>query len=691
MSRIMRDQHPGGPGLMTKTFRMGSKENRTLDKVKVRIGDSMTAYGGQNQVFRELNRQYLSMSPPIEARDNDRAIITGRRDDPEIFVPIIFAIIEAGCPQWLFGQLGQRPHVEMQGRTQDDHNRAPAATQILDYDLERDEVLQRYKRKEPTGYDRFNQLMSKWVRTKVKEPVVDFDGPTLEWVSVYNFGVDPLYWELDKMRYVWERRWSDRQSLDWENRMYRKLTGEDLYKNLEKIPQIAKGFGEAIYQWDASDDTSELMGWTKMPGFKRQRYAQVRDIDRDSDNAIECMEYWEDDRWVVVENGETVIRDSENPFDDKKKPFIMTQCIPLEGYPWGMGLIHPVSKSQDELNAWRDLNMRQARLNAVNVWAVSEDVDLPPTATEVEPGDIVQIPFYANGNPGIVPLIQGRPLPPESQIYEDRLLQDIQRAVAFSSLRMGGGGGKGIDTATEAKMMGASEQLRVQLYNLMGEKTFLKKLATKFFSRRQQFFNEEQTYRILGKEGPNYLKLSLQEIAGEYDMVPLGSQTHVGKEVIRQQMLQGMAIAGQNPILMQIANHYEMWVEYWKNMDGVRFPDRFAVSPPAYTVSPEAENEVLTRGEFFPVQPSDDHAMHSQSHMRAFGNVRDARGLQAVQEHVKQHNKFMGGAPKGPGGQSGTPPQEQPGLRGYGGNVANPANARVESEGTIAARVGGVQ
>jgi hypothetical protein len=715
MGRLFRDHNPPGPGLQVKTHRMGSEDNKALDFVKNRVGDSMTAYGGQNTIFRELNRQYLSMSPPIEARDNDRAIITGRRDDPEVFVPIIFAVIESAIPQFVFGQLGQRPHVEMQGRTQDDQNMAEAATQILDYDLERDEVLlqaypfaksmfkygtgigkvgyryeyhevkKRYRRKEPTGYDKFNQLLSKWTNWKEKEPVVDYDGPCFDWVSVFNFGVDPLYWRFNEMRYVWERRWSDRRTLQWEHDMYGKLTGEKLYKNLDRIPTIAKGFAEGVYQWDARDDTSELMGWTMQPGWKRQSYAQVRDIERDLDQAIELIEYWEDDRWVTIANGETIIHDSENPWDDKKKPYVMSQCIPLEGYPWGMGLIHPISKSQDELNAFRDLNLRQARLNATNVWAVPEDFDLPPEAAEVDPGDVVQVPFYQNGNPGLVPLLQGRPLPPESQIYEDRMLQDIQRAVAFSSLRMGGAGAGGIDTATEAKMMGASEQLRIQLYNLMGETTFLKQLATKFFARRQQFHDEEQIFRIIGKKGPEYKKFTLQEIAGQYDMVPLGSQTHVGKEVIRQQMLQGLSISGQNPILMQIANHYEMWLEFWKNMDGVRFPERFVIPPPAYTTSPETENIVLTRGEFFPVQPTDDHMQHTQVHYQGFQEVTNPRGMEALQEHLKQHQKFAPQKGTQAGGQR--PPQEQPGMKGS--NVPNPENATVESMGTIQARIGG--
>lgn len=699
---------------MTHAMRMGSPDNKTLDFVRDRVGDSVSAFGGQNALFRQLNRYYLSLSPAIEARDNDRAIITGKNDDPDLFVPITFSVIESLIPSWIFAQFGQRPFVDVLGRTEDDQEKAEAVTQMLDYDFERARTLlqaipyaksmfkygtgiakvtyrydshkvrKRYKEKIPTGYGPLGELMSKWDFFKKQETVIDFDGPSLDWVSCFNFGVDPLYYELDRMRYVWERDWTDRETLKEENKQWRELTGEKLYKNLDLIPTIAKGFAEGVYELDASDDTSEAMGWsTGAGGFKRSRYAQVREIDRDRDAAVERITYYEPDRKVVICNGTAVIHDGENPYDDKKVPFVATPCIPLEGYFWGMGYIHPIRKSQEEVNSYRNLNMRQARLNAMNVWAVDETVDLPEQATEVDPGDVVQLPFFANGKPSIAPLMQGRPLPPESQIYEDRLLADIQRAVARSSLRMGGGGSGGIDTATEAKMMGASEEQRVQLGNLIGEETFLQQIAKKFFWRRQQYFKEGQVFRILGKEGVKFRKMEIQEIAGDYDFMPRGATTHVGKEVIRQQMLQGLALVGKNPALLQVANVYEIWLELWKHFDS-RFPERFTITPPDRTWSPEQENMVLEKGEFVPVLQNDDHQGHVQVHMQGVSQARDSRSLEAFQTHIKEHQKFTN-----PGMAGGTPPQEQEGMQGGPGQQPNPSNMRTPSEGDTAAAIGG--
>jgi hypothetical protein len=212
----------------------------------------------------------------------------------------------------------------------------------------------------------------------------------------------------------------------------------------------------------------------------------------------------------------------------------------------------------------------------------------------------------------------------------------------------------------------------------------LQQLAKKFFWRRQQYFKEGQVFRILGKDGVNFKKLEIQEIVGDYDFMPRGSTTHVGKEVIRQQMLQGLALVGQNPAILQVANVYEIWLELWKHFDS-RFPERFTITPPDRTWSPDQENMVLIRGEFVPVLQNDNHQEHLQAHMAGASEVTEARGLEALQDHIKKHRMYV--EPAAAGG--GTPPQEQEGMQGGPGQQPNPGNMRVPSEGDSAAAIGG--
>jgi hypothetical protein len=614
-------------------------------------------------------------------------------------------------------QFGNRPYAEAMGRTEDDQRKAGSITHMLDYDFERSNLVirsipyaksvfkygtgvgkvtysykwhhvkRRYQRKVPTGFDMLNRLMSKWEPFTEKEKVTDFDGPVFNWVSVQNFGTDPLYYILQEMRYVWERRWADRELLKRESEMFKELTGKPLYKNLNDIPMMPKGYAEGQYQLDGSDDTSEAMGWSSTPGFQGQRYGQVRDAEMDRERAVEVVEYYEkeNNRRVFLANGETVILDGEMPFDDGEYHYVASTCIPLEGYFYGMGLLHPTHKIQEEINSFRMLNLRQARLNAMNVWAVPEDMDFPEQAQEVDPGDVVQVPFFASGKPGLVPLITGRPLPPESQIYEDRMASDWQRAIAMGDPVMGGSGAKGVDTATEAKQVAAGTQARMWLYGLIAEHTFLQDVAKKFVSRRQQFYNEDQVFRILGKEGPQFKKLTLDEMMGEFDWKPLGQMSHQDKAVVRQQILQTLALT-QNPMVAQVSNVYEQVVEFWKNLD-VRFPERFVIAPPEKQWNPKQENIILAAGEFVPVQANEPHQQHQEAHMEGLSEIEpdNQRAMEAYQTHLREHQNFMQSQGQKQGAQG--KPQEQPGLRGYQGNVAGPGNAAPESEGGIQARV----
>jgi hypothetical protein len=692
---------------------MGSKEHQAWERVKGRVGESITAFGGQNEMFRKLNRYFLSLSPPIESRDNDRAIITGRDEEPDLFVPWSFATIESATPQWLKMQFGNRPYVEAMGRTEDDQKSAQAHTHMLDYDFERANIVmkaipyaksifkygtgigkvtysykwhmvkEKVQRKEPEGFDFLNRLMSRWVTKTEKRKVVDFDGPRFDWVSIFNFGVDPLYYTLQEMRYVWERRWADREKLALEDKVHKELTGKPLYKNLDKIPAMPKGYAEGQYRLDGSDDTSEAMGWTTIPGFGRSSYSQVRDAEMDRERAVEVVEYCEkpNNRRIFLANGETVILDGDMPYNDGDYHYVASTCIPLEGYFYGMGLLHPTRKIQEELNSFRMLNMKQARLNAMNVWAVPEDMDFPEQAQEVEPGDVVQVPFFASGKPGLVPLMTGRPLPPESQIYEDRMSSDWQRAIAFSDPVMGGQGGSGVDTATEAKQIQAGVAARMWLYGLIAEHTFLQDIAKKFVSRRQQYYNEDLTFRILGKEGPEYKQMTLEELQGEYDYKPLGQLSIHDKNVIRQQILQAVALT-QNPMIAQISNVYEQMQEFWKYTDA-RFPERFLVAPPEKQFNPKHENIILNAGEYVPVQANEPHQMHIPQHMEGMSEVdpTNTRAIEAYQTHIGEHMNFtqaQGGAAQ--------KPQEQPGLRGYQGNQ-QAGGRSPETEGGISARI----
>lgn len=701
---------------MTHAFAMGTGESKAIDEVRSRLDLSYNRFGGQNEVFRQLNRYYLSLSPQVSSRDNDRNVQEDSRY-PNLFVPRSFTAVEAATPPWIFAVLGGTPPVRVYARKEEYEDKADAVQRMIQYDWERSDVLYRsihvakqmfkygtgiakigYKHDEydiereyemtyPKGMNALGKLLLGQTRVKKKETVRRFDGPWLEPWSVYNFHPDPYYPHLREMRYVCARRWTDRQTLKLEDEQHKRFTGKSLYKHLDRIPRIKRGFVEDIYRMDYGDDLAEAMGWSGGYSLAGSRYTGSigNKSGEPSEDLVEIIEYWSrDDRVVYLANGEIPILDAENPFDDKEIPFVASRCHVLDNQFWGYGILHPIVRTQEELNEHRNLMLRQAQLNIMNVWAYDEDVGLPPQLRHMAPGNMYPTHYTANGNPMVTPLLQGRPLPPEAYQMEDRMDLDMQTAIAMPQYRSGSPAGGGDTTATEAQIAAANVEARTRLMALGGELTYATEVARFFHSRRQQFLEDQEEFRILGSKGTEYTRMGPEEIQGEYDFVVAGTNLYASKDVLRQQLQQAISIIKGDPLLLELTDMPEVMEELWKMFD-FQNPQRFLRPPRERQDDPRKENIILLAGEPEAVEATDDHEAHMQTHRQGFaGAVQSGneKALQAFQDHMQQHQRYLSQQ------QAAPPPQEQPGIRGHEGNTPNLENA-VESEAGIQARMRG--
>jgi hypothetical protein len=697
------------PSIVRNAFLMGSREHKAAQKVMDAQTDSLSRYGGQNSQFRELSRYYLSLSPPLLGRENDRPLNPNDQESPDLFVARSFTAVEAATPPWIFAVLGQTPRVYARKAEREDN--AGAVQAMLKYDWERSEVLYRsihvakqmfkygtgiakvgYKydkydiersveRTIPlTLNDDFTVRTTRTDRLKKKESVIRFDGPWLEPWSVYHFHPDPFYPRIPDMRWVNAGRWTDRETLRLENENHKKHTGKDLYKHLDKIPAVRRGYAEEMYQQDTyGDDIAEAMGWSRTGGITRNRYAGSgsRNI---NDDLVYIIEHWaRDDEVIYLANGEVPILDGTNPYDDKEIPFVATRCHVIDGQFWGYGILHPMKRSQEELNSHRNLIMRQAQLNIMNVWAYDEATGVHDDLEDMRPGGLYGIPFHANGNPGVVPLVNGPNLPPEAYAIEDRIDSDIQTAIGMPGYRQQ----ITAKTATEATLESSMIESRARMQALGGELTYANEIARLFHSRRQQFLKSEgETFRILGPKGAEYKRMTPEDIAGEYDFLMAGQHIHASRDVMRQQLLQGIALIKGDPNLMQITDVPEVWQEFWKMMD-FPYPERFYSPPPQRVLEPRHENIILLQGEWIEVETNDDHEAHVAEHTKALPETAgNEEAFEQMQAHIAEHNRYIKEL------QAQAPPQEQPGLRGYAGNQPNLENA-TESQAGLQARVGG--
>jgi len=696
------------PNIRRSNFNIGSSEAKAAQIVLDAQSDSNARFAGQNSKLRELSRYYLSLSPPLLGRENDRPLNPDDQDTPDLFVGRSFTAVEAATPPWIFATLGQTPRVFARKAEREDN--AGAVESMLKYDWERSDVLSRsidvakqmfkygtgiakisykydeyeisrsYERTIPvTLNDDFTASTTRTDRFKKPETVVRFDGPWLEPWSIFNFHPDPFYPRIKEMRWCNAGRWTDRKTLKLEDENHFKHTGKRLYKHLDKIPAVKRGYGEEMYQQDThGDDIAEAMGWSGSGGVKRNRYSGngSRGVD---DDRVYILEHWSrDDRVIYLANGETPILDGPNPYDDKEIPFVAARCTVIDFQFFGMGILHPMKRPQEELNSHRMLMMQQARLNIMNVWGVDSQTGMPPGLENLRPGGVYEIPFHANGNPGLVPLVKGTPLPREAYEIEDRIDQDIQTVIGMPGYRQQ----LNSKTATEATLESAMIESRSRLQALQGELNYANEVARLFHSRRQQFLkNEGESFRILGPKGAEYKHYTHQDIAGEYDFLVAGQHVHASRDVMRQQLLQAIALIKGDPNLMQITDMPEVWQEFWKSMD-YPYPERFYSPPPQRVLSPKHENIILLQGEWIDVETNDDHEEHVAEHSRALPEAQGEEAMAQLQAHIDGHNRYIKEL------QAQAPQQEQPGISGYSGNQPNLENAS-ESQAGLQSRVGG--
>jgi hypothetical protein len=486
-----------------------------------------------------------------------------------------------------------------------------------------------------------------------------------------------MFPDLENMRYVVEREETTIARLKFDNKRYRDLTGKNLYKNLSDVVPFkeAGGVSDLGLEEDLRQDTAEIFRFSYGWGSQRGSHD---DLDQD---AVIIHHYWEDDRYVVLANGQHVIRDGENPYNDKRKPYVVAQCFPTLQEFYGQGMVSPIQYLQEELNTIRNIAMDQGKLNLYGVWAIDDSLGLSDTDLALFPGKIISAEFQ-QGKPLVQQIFNGE-LPSDFERLENRVQRDIQSTLAINDYMIGAGAGSA-GTASEASMLQASAQNRFRLQATIAQEKFLTQLADFFLARRQQFLDEKKVFRIMGEAGFDYPEIGPEEIAGKYDFIPLGSQSHPNKEVTRQQLMQLVPIMAQNPILMQQTNWKELHKELFNSFD-FRFPERFIVDDPMNEMPQQQENYILLMGEEVRVKQTDNHQQHFEETQLALeqasqiaSETGNQRPFQAVQKHMEEHGKYLqmmqgsagqpqGGLPTGPpsgapGNQPTNPKQSTPSM-----------------------------
>ncbi len=524
-----------------------------------------------NSTLTYVNDRFLAAD---NARDERRTAwnksyqyYRGNNNDSEdeYFIPETYTSVETILPRLVSDFLNTRKSiVSVEGRNIEDHGKAEVVEALLGYSFQRDnlgiKLVDFYRQAliygtavgkvywdyKPTtkkqlqmAQDEFGSIEYFHAETHYLEK----DDPCFEVIPIYDFYVDPAATSIADARYCVQRKLMTRKEIE-------ELADLGVFDKdaVEELPEEGAGEEESGKRLDRSYSnftTDEISGG--IPG------------------KFEILEYWEDDRVIVVAERRYVLRDEENPYWHRKKPFVAATFSPLPFEFYGQGVPEVMEDLQKILNDLANSRLQNIKLVVNRMWLMAIGA--------VDKRDLVSKPG------GIIPVNSQefdkaiRPLPtPDvtSSAYNEQeiIQQAIQNATGASDYVRGNASDISPNqTATEVmkKTEMASSRFAF-VFRLMADQS-IKEIARLFMSLLQQYMTEEKSIKILDKRVVEFRTITPIDIQGEFDFVPSVDPTHADEQERRDNLMQFYGLTTQNPMLTQMINFRKIVEEIAESLD----------------------------------------------------------------------------------------------------------------------------
>lgn len=560
--------------------------------------------------YQELRHQWQS-----NPRDRDLVLRNGRREFGEpLVVPIAFRAVETMVPRVLASdpRLNVRPgHPDFEGNETNVQILLERQSRQMRLRLALQDVLktgamygigggkcfwkQEYKEKRSLV-----QLESGlWSPTKDGEPNVQrklvFDDPWFEAVDMFDAFWDPWAYDTESLRYFIHRTWRDdlyvRQMVErkvWrakENDPTCPWTLEDLVKS-----------GASTERQNVRDQRDRAAGAPAVQALGGQIRGKQHEI----------LEFHDGDRVITLVGGKYPVQIGENPYWHRKIPFRFWRPRRVPHEFVGIGVIEPIEMLHDELMELRGSRRDNAQLALQRVFAFFDGL-VDPADLKFGPGLAIPV----NGDPReLLYPIEIPDIPNSGWQEEDRLLAELERASGLSdqdqaSMMQG--------TATGAQLVTAQVNLQTQLMAQLLEADLVGPLAEMVLELDQQKIT--QTRVMPGppraEDGPDarwsWYEIGPQELAGEYEIEPVGQSTMpTDGPASAQKGIQMLTVLGDRPEIRQ-----DKLLEHCLTLLGVENPHSL-IAPPQ-PQAPQLDPAILDRLERMGV-PADliDTALQQQ-------------------------------------------------------------------------------
>lgn len=229
---------------------------------------------------------------------------------------------------------------------------------------------------------------------------------------------------------------------------------------------------------------------------------------------IEVLEYWEEDRLVVIANRSVVLRDTPNPYWHKQIPFVELDDYRDPHKYYGQSELSVIDPLQREVNSIRN-QRRDYDNNALNppIMMVPGTIRNPNSAV-MKPGAVWMVSDLNSIAPFTMPQLQS-----SSSEIEERTISDIQRTVAIDEIGIGllpdnPQRRSATEVVTATTMSGKRFAMKIALLE-----EAVAKIGQLVFAVNQQFLDRDRIIQIVGEDGAEeWVQLGPDDIMGDYSI-----------------------------------------------------------------------------------------------------------------------------------------------------------------------------
>lgn len=373
---------------------------------------------------------------------------------------------------------------------------------------------------------------------KKTKSAVEYDDPCIDIVDPYDIYVDPDATSLDDAQYLIHRKTVPLEQLK-EN---------PNYKNVEQV-KATDATKDKYF-----DDLNRFNNNTPPPDSHK--------------HLVEILEYWEADRLVVIANRRVVLRDTPNPYNHKRIPFVELDDYRDPHKYYGQSELSVIDPLQREINAIRNQRRDYDNLALNPVIRMVPGVLRNPNSAVMAPGNVWMVSDLNSMDVFQLPQLQGT-----ARDIENQTAQDIKMAVAIDEIGIGllpdnPQRRSATEVVTAQSMAGKRFAVKIALLE-----EAVKKIGQMVFDLNQQFLDEERIIQIVGKRGAQeWVKLGPEDIRGQFFIdIETGSMLPKDEIAARQEAIQLLQyvtpiiapVIGQNPtvimpILRMVLDTFEL-------------------------------------------------------------------------------------------------------------------------------------